>query len=212
MISKKTTVEERKGRYVKEATEEAKFYVQQMKKSPAFKSCTPRERLFAINYVLYQGDIAKTMVMSGSTSKYYSKIAHDILKKDRVQEAIRTFWELMFADKVDKVQKILLDQLYRRAFTPRYKYFDKDGKLKPGIELEDLGPDECIIDNIEVKYYGKDADVKVTTYKLADRAQAYKELRDLLKIDSLSNDQRRAETGVLKVPTVLSEEDWVKLD
>lgn len=212
MAKGSTTTLERRGEFEDKSTEEAKFYVQQMKKSPAFKSCTPRERLFAINYVLYQGDVTQTMIMTGSTSKYYSKQAHDILKKDKVQEAIKAFWEVMFEDKVEKVQKLLLDQLFRIAFTPRYKYFNKKGELKPGLELEDLGADECLIEGIEQKYYGKDADVCVVVYKLADRNQARRELKDLLRIDSLNNSDRDNNTGVLKVPISLNEDEWSKLN
>lgn len=211
---KKTTTAQRAGQYMKEASEESKFYLARMKKSQAFRACSPRERLFAINYVLHQGDVSLTMKATGATSKYYSRQAHMILKRDKVQLAIREFWDALFLDKIDKIQKVMLDQLYRRAFTARSKYFDKYGHLKDDLTLEDLGPDECIIDGIETKFYGKDADVRETVFKLADRNVAYRELQKLLGLDkknTITNAGKKT-TGVLKVAPPIKEEEWVKLN
>lgn len=214
MGRKKKNLAEKQAGYLNQASEESKYYLELTKKSEAFKACKPRERLFVVNYVLYNADVPKAMVMSGCTSKYYSQLGSKWMKKETIQQAIHEFWEIVFKDKISRIERMLVDHLYRRAFSSRAKYFTKDGALKPGLTLEDLGEDECIIDGIEKKYYGKEADVCVTIYKIADRNQAYTQLQKILGLDinriSVSTDQKT--TGVLKVPEMITKEEWRNLN
>jgi len=194
------------------ATPETKYYLARMKKTTAFKVCSTKQRLFVINYVQNLGDLKSTMRAMGNTSENYGVLAHQIMKRDKVQKAIAMFWEVVFGDKINNIPKTMVDQLYRRAFTQRSKYFTKEGRLKDGLELEDLGPDECIIDGIEQKYYGKDADVKVIVYKLADRNVAYRELQKLMGLNITKAANEVQTSGVLKVPGLVEESEWEELN
>lgn len=212
MAKKKTTVAERQGDYMQNVSENAKFYLAKMKKSEPFKKCSPRERLFIVNYVNCLGDIKMAMKQSGMSTRYYSKEADKILKKVNVQRAIRIFFDELFEEKISMIPKALIDQLYRRAFTPRSRYFNEKGELKRGLTLDDLGPDECIIDDIERKYYGKDADVEVIVYKLADRTVAYRELIKLCGLSVKKVEVKGQTSGVLKVPGTMKKVEWEKLN
>ena len=101
---------------MKEASAEQQYYLELTKKSEAFKACTPRQRFFIINYVITGGNASKAMVLSGTTSKYYAQQAAKWMKEDKIQNAIHQFWEIVFGDKIDKIERNLIDALYRRAF------------------------------------------------------------------------------------------------
>jgi hypothetical protein len=158
------------------------------------------------------------MVLTGTTSKYYGQQAALWMKDEKIQNAIHEFWETVFGDKIDKIERNLIDALYRRAFSNRWKYFNKDGTLKDSINsLEDLGEDHIIIDGIEKKYYGKDADREVTVYKLADRDSAFRQLQSMLGLDNKNinlktNEEGNKSTGVLAVPGIIEADDWEKMN
>lgn len=197
--------------YMEQVDEERKYYLELMSKSASFKALTPRQRLFCVNYVLTGGNGSQAVILSGCTSKYYGQQAARWMKEDRVQQAIREFWEIVFGDKIDKIERNLIDALYRRAFSNRWQYFNKDGTLKDKIRsLEDLGEDHVLIDGIEKKFYGKDADISVTVYKLADRDSAFKQLQSILGLDTknINLANTTATTGVLQVPGVVEADKW----
>jgi len=199
--------------YLAQANEEQRYYLELTKKSPAFKACLPRQRFFVINYVLCNGNATKAMVLTDCTSKYYAQTAARWMKEDRVQNAIHEFWEIVFGDKINKIERHMIDALYRRAFSNRWEYFNKDGTLKEGLIFpDDLGEDHIIVDGIEQKFYGRDADVVVTVYKLADRDSAFRQLQTVLGLGtkniSLTTEQT---TGVLAVPGIIEAEEWEKI-
>jgi hypothetical protein len=197
--------------YLEEASDDRQYYMELMKKSDAFKAINPRQRLFCINYVLTGGNASQASVLSGCTSKYYAQQGAKWMAQDVIQQAIREFWEIVFGDKIDKIERNLIDALYRRAFSNRWQYFNKDGTLKDKIHsLEDLGEDHVLIDGIETKFYGKDADISVTVYKLADRDSAFKQLQSILGLDTknINLANTTATTGVLQVPGVVEADKW----
>jgi hypothetical protein len=220
IIKKVKAKESRNGKYRDyraESNHEQQYYLELTKKSPAFKACSPRQRFFVINYVLCGGNASKAMVLSGTTSRYYAQTAAKWMKEDRIQNAIHEFWEIVFGDKINKIERNLIDALYRRAFTNRWDYFNKDGSLKEGIKFpHDLGEDHVIIDGIEKKYYGKDADVEVVVYKLADRDTAFRQLQSMLGLDNkninLRSNRQDKSTGVLVTPGIIEADDWEKMN
>lgn len=198
-------------KYLKEQSEEVKYYLELTKKSLAFKHCLPRQRLFVINYILCNGNAGRAALMSGCESKYYYVVAAKWMKEPKIQKAIQEFWEIVFGDKITKIERQMIDTLYRRAFTNRLKYFNEDGTMKDGITEETMGEDHVIIDGMERKYYGKDADVSVVVYKLADRDSALKQLQSLLglgqrNINITTNNEQK--TGVLYAPPEATEAEW----
>lgn len=201
--------------YIKELDDERQYYIELMTKSPAFRAITPKQRLFVVNYVLVGGNASKAAVLSGCTSRYYGQQAGKWMKSEKISNAIREFWEIVFGDKIDKIERNLIDALYRRAFTNRWVYFNKDGTLKDKYKsLEDLGEDHIIVDGIEKKYYGKDADISVTIYKLADRDSAFKQLQSMLGLDTknINLNNTTATTGVLQVPGIAESAEWEKIE
>jgi len=198
--------------YISQSNSEQKYYLELTKKSEAFKSCSPRQRYFVINYVICNGNASKAAVMSGCTSKYYAVQAAKWMKQEEVQNAIHDFWEIVFGDKINRIERMLIDAYYRRAFTNRFKYFNTDGTLKAGITEESLGEDHIIIDSIETKYYGKDADRAVVVYNLANRDNAFKQLQSMLGLDvkkiDVKTDNTTQTTGVLEVPGIINAEKW----
>lgn len=166
-----------------------------------------------INYVLCNGNASKAAVLTGCTSKYYTQTAARWMKEEKIQNAIHEFWEVVFGDKINRIERHLIDSLYRRAFSNRWEYFDKDGRLKEGLIFpDDLGEDHVIVDGIEKRFYGRDADVEVIIYKLADRDSAFRQLQSMLGLGSkniaVQTDQT---TGVLAVPGIIEAEEWEKI-
>lgn len=198
------------NRYLEDQSDDVKYYTELTKKSIAFRKCTPRQRLFVINYILSNGNASQAAKLSGCTSKYYTQVAAKWMKEDKIQKAIKEFWEIVFGDKITKIERHMIDTLYRRAFTNRLKYFNSDGTMKAGITEETMGEDHVIIDGIEKRYFGKDADRSVIIYKLADRDSALKQLQSLLGLgqQNISITTQEKTSGVLYAPAEVTEAEW----
>lgn len=214
-VKKEINKESRNGKYrdyKKEATAEQQFYLELTRKSEAFKACSPRQRFFVINYVLAGGNASRAMALTDMKSKYYSQQGARWLKQENVQNAIQEFWETVFADKINRIEKNLIDALYRRAFTNRWQYFNKDGTLKKDLVFpDDLGEDHIIVDGIEKRFFGKDADREVVVYKLADRDFAFRQLQSLVGLDSKNiNLKTDVTSGVLVTPGIIDSDEWEK--
>ena len=204
----------------KQRKEMINYYTKLMKKSPAYSVCTPTQRLFVICMVLNSGiplramrEVFKLQVKE-RTDGDCSTVAVKMMKDPRVINAIKEFWELLHHDKLNDIEKKLVDLYWRQAFSSRSKYFNLDGTLKKGVTYESLGEDECLVEGIEKKYFGRDADVETVVYKLADRTKAADALRRMTGLDinriSILDDKGLLTNGVLRVPQEQSKEDWEK--
>jgi len=205
--------EEKRRKLAKEAKEQTNFYLELLKKKPEFTILKPKEREFVVNYVLYQGDWEKALIMSGMTSEYYYKLGARYCQKEKIQVAIELFRDIVLGDKIVEIANKLIDQNERIAFTKRAKYFDAKGQLKEGLTLDDLGEDDCLVDSIERKWYGKDADKEVIIIKWADRGASRRELTKLLEISAgtFKKTNINKQQGVLFSPPELMKEEWENL-
>lgn len=102
----------------------------------------------------------------------------EILNKANITTAINRFVSSELDPYRDKLSYQILTSMQARAFYDPSTFFHPDGTAK---ELDTIPPNlRQAIDSVEVKHYGKDGDVTETIYKLADRAQAQKNLIELL--------------------------------
>lgn len=208
MINKKTKV----MKYAKKGKSEASFYTKVLNDSPIFEKLTAKQRLFVVNFCLCNGDRDLAMELCGYKVASRDSVAAKFMQNEEIQKAIYEFWNIIFGDKLELITHKMLDQLYRRAFSKRSKYFTAYGELKEGLSFDDLGEDECLIDGIERKYYGKSAEVEVIVYKIADRNQAYSQLMKMTGMDiTRMNVTTEAQTtGVLEVLPTVSKAEWGK--
>jgi hypothetical protein len=97
-----------------------------------------------------------------------------LLRNPKIREALRIVITDWLEEKRGKLEKELIDVLYRRAFYDISIFQNENGEFK---ELEDI-PNEwrCCVDGVEKKYYGKDATTSVIILKLADRDRAIDKL------------------------------------
>lgn len=116
--------------------------------------------------------------ITGEMSKEQYRNMSTILHDQRVRKAIRAGIQRKMADVLDNLDARLLNTYITRAFYDPMEFIDDDGDPKP---LSKISPDNrCVIDGIEKKYYGKDADAYTVTYKLANRDTALKTLSDFM--------------------------------
>jgi hypothetical protein len=105
-----------------------------------------------------------------------------LLKTDGMREALRIFLEIWLAERKGKLETKIIDVLMARAFYDIADFINADGS--PKFEsLEDVPEAKrCVIDGIETRSYGKDADKQHTVLKLADREKAIEKLSAYIKL------------------------------
>ena len=116
--------------------------------------------------------------ITGELRKEQYRKLSTILHDQRVRKVIRAGIQRKMADALDNLDAKLLNTYITRAFYDPMEFIDDDGDPKP---LSKISPDNrCVIDMVEKKYYGKDADAYTITYKLANRDTALKTLSDYM--------------------------------
>ena len=115
-----------------------------------------------------------------------------IVNRPTIKTAIQRFVDATMAPYQDRIRYQLLDVWRARAFYDLAVFYYPDGSAKPLSEI----PREYrqAIDSITEDFKGKNADVRVVNYKLADRSQASKNLQELLTGGSKEQDNP-LETG-----------------
>jgi hypothetical protein len=136
-------------------------------------SLNPRELKFVAVYCTNGFDTRHAAQVAGFASKrkeFDGRLTAGILNRPGVAEAIRRFMEKMISPYKDRLNMELLEVYYRRATYDIATFYDDHGRILPlnNIPIEW----RCCIDGLDTQYYGKDADVKVMTYKLPSRDQA----------------------------------------
>lgn len=197
---------------------ELDYYSRLLKGKAEFRDLTNKEIEFVVNYILLNGNSLKALEMTFPyETKGLADKAKKLLERNDITNAISAFWKTMYADKIQRIEKGILDTFYRRAFTNPFKYFNLDGTLKDGITAEDIGDDYVIIDGVEKKVYmnNKTGEMKeVVVYKLADRDKAFDRLQKILGLDvtkiSIIGDLNVKEqtSGVLRIPSEITEAEW----
>lgn len=99
--------------------------------------------------------------------------------KPQIRQAIQRYTAMVLDPTRDQLHIRLVEHLRIRAFYDPEVFFYPDGTAR---QLDDIPKEYRIcIDGISEDFKGKDAQVRVVTYKLADRAAAQKSLQELLK-------------------------------
>lgn len=137
----------------------------------------------------------------GVSSTTVAKRVYKLLSREDVRRFLRFAIEKSMGIEADNIDAQLLHTYMERAFYDIADFSDSDGNLIP---LERIPESKrCVIDGIERKYYGKDADVCVVTYRLADRGAALKALNDYA--DELRRDRHRR-VPVTELPERMDED------
>lgn len=111
------------------------------------------------------------------TETQYRKIG-SILRKEEVKQLLRRGIQKRMSESLDNLDSRLLDTYITRAFYDMKDFVYDDGEPKPLSDIpENL---RCVIDGVEKKYYGKDAEAYTVTYKYANRDQALKVLSEFM--------------------------------
>lgn len=113
------------------------------------------------------------------TETQYRKIGA-ILRKEEVKQLLRRGIQKRMSESLDNLDARLLETYITRAFYDMRDFVDDDGEP---ISLHKI-PEKlrCVIDGVEKKYYGKDAEAYTVTYKFANRDQALKVLGEYISM------------------------------
>ena len=106
------------------------------------------------------------------------------LNSEKMYEVIKEFCDLMIKPYKNKFEYLLLDVYWKRAFYDISTFIDDDGLLIPLTKISDEW--RICIDGIDIKYYGKELK-EVKKYMLPDRADAMKNLYNLITLKILSD-------------------------
>lgn len=121
---------------------------------------------------------AAKLIEEAATSTTARLRSLDLLNKQNITTAVNRFVSSELDPYRDKLNYQILNSMQSRAFYDPATFFEPDGTARP-LDVIPLAARQAI-DSIEVKHYGKDGNVLETIYKLADRAQAIKSLREVL--------------------------------
>lgn len=136
---------------------------------------------------------AKTQNMLKSRS-------NEMLGRERVASAIRRFIDAVISPYKEKLEYMILEVYYRRAFYRVSMFYDVDGTLRELDEIEKEFPDWMVcIDGIREKSRSTPGVPRITEYILADRNEALRRLSDIVSrvkaqegsLDRLPSEQRK---------------------
>ena len=167
---------------------------------------TPQEKLFISFYVSdAHWDEVKAYNMAklpeAKTRAATKARALRILKKEKVQIAIDNFVNSVVDINKQRARITIMDLQTKRAFFDPAELINADGSLKYQT-LEEIPAElRAIIDGIETKWYGKNADVKTTTVKLADRNRAIADLKKMFRLDEETQEEK-ANNAVIPVVNI----------
>ena len=155
----------------------------------------PRMRKFAWYYVFNGFCPSDAAVQAGYNTKNkvsLSVIASQNLNKVRIKEAIKRIIENAISIEKGTLEKKIFEAYWKRAFYDINTFQNKDGSYIPLDKIPEA--DRVVVDNVEEKYWGKDADTKTVVLKLANRDTA---LDKLSKYIGIMND--KLDLGIKKI-------------
>lgn len=140
----------------------------------------PREIRFVYYYCtsMNQTQAIKQAGYKGKTDGVLCAKANQLLKRVKVRDAIRQFFDIVLDIYKDKLEKEIFDILYRQMSYDPFMFIKKDGA--PAFKREEDIPKEwrCCIKGIKTKLYGvgKDYEERITEIELVDRQIALDKL------------------------------------
>lgn len=131
------------------------------------------------------------LITSKATAAESRIATMELINKANIKTAIQRFTQAILEPYRDRFEFQSIKQLMIRAFYNISDFYNDDRTTKPlNVIPKEM---HVAIDSISDDYKGKDANVRTITYKLADRAAARKELRELLKQTSGGSDDDDSE-------------------
>lgn len=140
----------------------------------------PRELRFVAVYCSngFRGkEACKDSGYSGNAETLRS-LAWAMLRRPHIAVAIRRFIDLVIQPYKDRLEYEVLARYYKRATYDIADFYFDDGAIKPLNEIpEDMRE---IIDGVNIRYYGKEAEKRVVEYSLPNRDTALKMLYQMV--------------------------------
>jgi len=135
-----------------------------------------KQRKFAFYFCINNFDKLDAYEKAGYTYKtdnnpFNVAGASQVYKSKNVQESIKRIIGENITVIKSPIKQRLADYWYRRAFYDLADFFNEDNTVKKLNTIPVQWRKACL-DSLEMKYYGKDANTKVTTIKLPDRDKA----------------------------------------
>jgi len=192
---KKTTIENE----IREKIDVTKLSLNKLKAAFPFfidLPLTPRQIRFVVAYSETNFKSREAYKIAGYKSTRPEVIdvnVCNLLKKKHVNEALKKYIEARLGDTRKTLDQKLIDTIYKRAFYDATMFVNDDGSFKGFDQI----PDEwkCVVDGIEEKYYGKDAQKCSTHLKLADKDKA---LQHLVKYTNIIKDDSNFNLNISK--------------
>lgn len=157
---------------------------------------TPKQIKFIAIYLTNGHNGVRAVKEAGYNFKNYNVCgveANKLLKKPKINAAIKGVFDKWLDEKKTKLNKEIVDVLYKRAFYDITIFQTSLGKWK---KLEDIPKEwRCCIDGVEEKYYGKDAAQRSVILKMANKDIA---LDKLDKFTGLTRDEDDGKIGLTK--------------
>lgn len=108
------------------------------------------------------------------------KAINKLLNNEEVRQIIRLGIQKKMSESLDNLDNRLLQTYIQRAFYDPSLFVLDNGDPR---ELSEIPKElRCVVDGVEKKFYGKDADAYTITYKLANRDTALKVLGEYMQM------------------------------
>jgi hypothetical protein len=154
----------------------------------------PQEKLFVSFYISdAHWDSEKAYLMAGMEPKKTSSAtrikAHQLLNTKKIQDAVNTYVNSVVEINKGRAKVGIIELQKNRAFYDPADILNADGSLK--YKTLDEVPEKVrsVIDSIETRWFGKDANVKTTNVKLANRDKALEQLAKILRLDEDADEE-----------------------
>lgn len=140
----------------------------------------------------------RTVARKGSKREACAAQAHHLINNNKIQQAIKVVMDKWLGEKKLKLESKIIKTLYHRAFYDPFMFINPDGTIKFS-KAEEIDEEwRCVVDGIEQKYHGKDAEKETVTIKLANKEQAMRELSRYIQLYK----EAESATGSLSEDTV----------
>lgn len=142
----------------------------------------PREIRFVAAFCA-TWDQKKSYLMAGykaTTENSLYANSTRLISNDKISTAIQRYVSKAIEPYKDRLNLMLLEVWYRRAFYDVSIFYNSDGTIK---DLDEI-PEEwrICIDRINIRHYGKESTNSETVWSLCSRTEALKEIRSVLEL------------------------------
>jgi hypothetical protein len=140
---------------------------------------------FAVEYLTngFNGELAYRTAVNGNLGKQKAAINAAIMLKDPITVKLQAmFTDQWLAEKKIKLEKEIIDTLWAQAFYDPSLYMDLTGDVgfKAWSDLTEV--QRRVVEGIETKFFGKDAQCSQTTITLTKRQPALMALAQYIAI------------------------------